>query len=1221
MHKKTKGHRQAVLAAQGDIGQQDLPLVAPKPLRSAILSIAKQFQVSDDEDVAPALSRGPPNPLDDVAIYDDCIIDAQGQQILFEAGDVRRDMARDDLAEKIEALNYYDHTIFGKMCGRRTNDDGANDDGGGDSTIADIVATLESIGLEDSDDDADESDEEERTMDETPDPEANWAPHGSKTMFMLDLLDNLPRLRLSDDHLKAIIWVMRECGTPNVPSFIALRKMQAKLTREVGVKTELHESALGNKFFSNQPPVLLQLLWQAGKWIHEVPLDDLGPMWADWTNAGHQHFYTQEIAQLSSGEFVIPLRWITVNDVVEFDGYLVNYYSTVRLSSYHSLNKFVIQDHTTKRIAACELRYNFLDLRTQYDIVFADCSPNWAHTMPNPLCEIAQGRPMFTIRLMVWGDDVSGNRSKSFNPHMNVYIANASLPHKQLLQEYFVRFSSTSPHASTSEIFTATFRDMKTDCWHTAYDCQLKQEILFRVIGHILPADNPQQAESASIVGGQGNLNCRYDLMGSTEVERETNEGYHAHFSPGTPRRPEQTIEAIKQQYETACMGVKDAVERLQMATGVKDGIAEYWITQLLTKAHAEHQTHLYHPEHRDPRLSDRKIVKEAHEAVKNEIKVKIQQQLLDWLYRQPADSYARLAEDSPDRHRLRPGDHFNPLLKADGINPHQDNTVEILHTYLIGNDKYIWHDSSKDWDKKKDADFAVRLQSSSVDGLTLPPIRANYIAQYKNSLIGKHFKTLQQLAIFHMHDDICTPRLLNLWKASGELGALVWYHEIKNMDAYLEDLQILIDNLLDIWAEFDPRHILYKQKLHVLTHFPQDIRRHGPASLYSTEVFECWNAIFRMCSVLSNHLAPSRDIAVTLADMERFKHQASGGWWKNSSGEYIQAGPRIRNFLNVNKELQRRLGWVDETKLKPGKCQIRLVAKQKRRPAALDAILQRAHLQFPLHEEDVDLAVAWNECKYVVSRSRDVCKLGSWVFCHVKERVVPGRISHILVPSDHCDTMAEHAIVVIDRFDVADENDAHLNMPILTRMNQTKIVHSKDVLFIFNAQHDCATGGCQISEARTTVVQERQQFERHLSCITHTDNDRYLLNMHALHNASLIRETLPRHLTILKRYFSDCKAKHDEFAANLRITGPVKHAETATKAKATREKKKWAKAKGAECNRPIDKTIELQNGSEQMQIGGGGRRLKRMEETRHTQVSVLLMMSSEQEAAMAGRD
>ena len=31
------------------------------------------------------------------------------------------------------------------------------------------------------------------------------------------------------------------------------------------------------------------------------------------------------------------------------------------------------------------------------------------------------------------------------------------------------------------------------------------------------------------------------------------------------------------------------------------------------------------------------------------------------------------------------------------------------------------------------------------------------------------------------------------------------------------------------------------------------------------------------ICSVLSNHLASSHDIAVTIGDMERFKHQVSG--------------------------------------------------------------------------------------------------------------------------------------------------------------------------------------------------------------------------------------------------------------------------------------------------------------------------------------------------------
>lgn len=79
-------------------------------------------------------------------------------------------------------------------------------------------------------------------------------------MFMLDLLDNLPRLRLSDDQLKTIIWVMRECKTPDVPSFSALRKKQAELIKNVNIKTRHHTSAMGNEFYMNHPAELLALV-------------------------------------------------------------------------------------------------------------------------------------------------------------------------------------------------------------------------------------------------------------------------------------------------------------------------------------------------------------------------------------------------------------------------------------------------------------------------------------------------------------------------------------------------------------------------------------------------------------------------------------------------------------------------------------------------------------------------------------------------------------------------------------------------------------------------------------------------------------------------------------------------------------------------------------------------------------------------------------------------
>jgi hypothetical protein len=55
---------------------------------------------------------------------------------------------------------------------------------------------------------------------------------------------------------------------------------------------------------------------------------------------------------------------------------------------------------------------------------------------------------------------------------------------------------------------------------------------------------------------------------------------------------------------------------------------------------------------------------------------------------------------------------------------------------------------------------------------------------------------------------------------------------------------------------------------------------------------------------------------------MERFKHQVSGGWWKPlGSPEYIRAGRKVASFLDNNKELQRRLGWMEKSKPKPGRC------------------------------------------------------------------------------------------------------------------------------------------------------------------------------------------------------------------------------------------------------------------------------------------------------------
>jgi hypothetical protein len=56
-------------------------------------------------------------------------------------------------------------------------------------------------------------------------------------------------------------------------------------------------------------------------------------------------------------------------------------------------------------------------------------------------------------------------------------------------------------------------------------------------------------------------------------------------------------------------------------------------------------------------------------------------------------------------------------------------------------------------------------------------------------------------------------------------------------------------------------------------------------------------------------------------------------------------------------------------------------------------------------------------------------------------------------------------------------------------------------------------------------------------SYIKHKPVDCFIINMHALHNAHLIRNTLPRDLTRPLPLFSDRQAKHFEWAAKLRVT------------------------------------------------------------------------------------
>jgi len=69
--------------------------------------------------------------------------------------------------------------------------------------------------------------------------------------MLLDLMDNLPRLRLSNDSIRLILWMLQELGVREVPSYNKFRKLQGSLRTLYRRQPLEQKSFLGNIFSVN----------------------------------------------------------------------------------------------------------------------------------------------------------------------------------------------------------------------------------------------------------------------------------------------------------------------------------------------------------------------------------------------------------------------------------------------------------------------------------------------------------------------------------------------------------------------------------------------------------------------------------------------------------------------------------------------------------------------------------------------------------------------------------------------------------------------------------------------------------------------------------------------------------------------------------------------------------------------------------------------------------
>ncbi|KAJ7835607.1 hypothetical protein B0H13DRAFT_2108073 [Mycena leptocephala] len=591
---------------------------------------------------------------------------------------------------------------------------------------------------------------------------------------------------------------------------------------------------------------------------------------------GCRRFWINELAQLEDGTLVVPQLLVVRNNELEAEVFEVTQTADGRWRLH-------TEDTKTKKASEFERPYD--------EIVEEFGNWTWVDNsqvpkMPNPQRMLVDDdEDLFVIMVSPWADDVSGNKSKQYNKHMNMYTGNGCLPGRLLQQEFHVHYISSSPHASSAEQFAA-FRDhvKSTETKPVkAYNAATKRKCrcILRVPG--LPADNPQQSEEASHMGSNANHPCRKCHWGGTNKEKETEQIYHECHLSGALRNVAEIRENLQKQLQLAMRGDSKGVENLQRATGTKDKIAQYWIEQLIAKF--------------------------------RELKAEGRGRTVDALV---ADVLRWFSE--------QPGDKMNPLLDIAGLDPSQDTPLELLHTILLGVIKYIWHHmNTEKWSDTDRHLLAIRLQSTDLTGLTVPPIRAAYMIQYKNNLIGKHFKTLMQILAFHVHD-ISTPEQFTLIKAAAELGARLWIPEIDDMDEYLAQVEIAVANLLDAFDAVDPLRILTKIKLHLLAHTMEDIRRFGPLIRSSTEIYEAFNTVFRQCSM------------------------------------WVQAGDAVLAVLRTDRGVQRHLGWVSPTVSVPGKVEPKPMAAlssiqemehgKRKRTSSAESLAIRGHTVFGrIHE------------------------------------------------------------------------------------------------------------------------------------------------------------------------------------------------------------------------------------------------------------------------------
>ncbi|KAJ7728363.1 hypothetical protein B0H16DRAFT_1331027 [Mycena metata] len=926
-----------------------------------------------------------------------------------------------------------------------------------------------------------------------------WYPWSDRITCTLDVLMHLPRSVFSHRQLELFLWLLKVNNVDDVPSVKSMQELNAMLQKLCGIESIAYDGALGHKYYVNSLAQILAQFYpedsgkrleearQGTRWLEEMPADKTTPM----ARIGKQDYFIHEPAMLVDGTFCMPVRWFVRDKTL-----VAKCWDLVVVNRDGGEKWRVIQRET--EVSQEKFIKNFPTIKTDlhlYNVPDPGVLSDWELTDPavgNPWRERAKGSRVFAFPIWLYCDDTSGNLSKKWNEHNSFLFTPAGLPREESQKEFNIHFLCTSNIAPPLEMLDGILDQLETaqkdGVW--AWDSTLNELVLLVPTVLALLGDNPMQSEFACHIGLRGKYFCRACwVKGSDSLDNNESDA----APPPPPGGPQTAVGSDAESQVGSDAGSETSQNSGGSGKKSKGGKR---IGKLRNKTETKTKLRSYFEEASTLHTKTKVEKMRTASGIKDTFQLVFLEKLFD-SYKTKRGKEARQAALDAEKRKL-PNNTTSPVWRIEGLDPHHDTPVEILHVILLGFVKYLWRDLVQNQlgsNAEKKALLVTRLNSFDVSGLGISPLAGHTLVQYSGSLTGRDFRAIAQAAPFVVYD-LVSKDCLATWVALSKLIPLVWQPIIKDVDAHVALLTAEINHFLTCAARWTTRWF-NKPKFHILLHLPEHIRRFGPASLFATEAFESFNAIIRAKSVHSNRHAPSRDIARAFAQGNRIRHLLSGGLFMQPS------------LISANTSSQGRLELVANRNLSPhqkdwvcaGRGPMSLVATPNTLPPrSFATTLTGDKLPHSLAANSPLLKT--NAAVYL--DNGDFCPLDQFVIARRPDRTTfVARVKEILQIMGTVEDLSRRAsAILLQSTTIGTAGDPSYEMPAVGVQNQWSLVQMTDILCTVNVQHNCNAQHCGPTGFRY-IYQERETTTHTRPVIVHAGvEDDFVLNTGQMRDA-----------------------------------------------------------------------------------------------------------------------